>query len=106
MARAAAVLPQIEAGQVYLPQPRWPDGQLRPESAWVDDFIETCAAFPHGTHDDDVDALTQLLVRCQRALGVSSSYIIQRQAEELKNSRDDADVLDEVRYRGYKSYRG
>ena len=25
--------------------------------------METCAAFPKGAHDDDVDALTQLLVR-------------------------------------------
>jgi len=67
MARAAAVQPQVEAGQVLLPSPRWPDGTLRSEHAWVADFIEICALFPKGDHDDDVDALTQLLVYCQKA---------------------------------------
>jgi predicted phage terminase large subunit-like protein len=62
IARAAAVQPQVEAGQVFVPQPRWPDGTPRPDRAWVEDFIETCAMFPKGEHDDDVDALTQLLV--------------------------------------------
>jgi predicted phage terminase large subunit-like protein len=37
VARAAAVSPFIEAGNVYLPHP-----QLMP---WVNDFIEECAAF-------------------------------------------------------------
>jgi predicted phage terminase large subunit-like protein len=62
IARAAAVQPQIEAGQVFLPRPRLPDGRLIPARAWVDDFVDICAAFPKGAHDDDVDALTQLLV--------------------------------------------
>jgi predicted phage terminase large subunit-like protein len=55
MARAAAVSPLIEAGKVYLLHP-----QLAP---WVDDFIEECAAFPNGAHDDQVDAMTQALLR-------------------------------------------
>ena len=38
IARAAAVSPLIEAGNVYLPHP-----QLMP---WVHEFIEECAAFP------------------------------------------------------------
>jgi predicted phage terminase large subunit-like protein len=66
-ARAAAVQPQIEAGQVFLPQPRWPDGTVRPDRAWVDDFMGTCALFPKDAHDDDVDALTQLLVYCRKS---------------------------------------
>jgi hypothetical protein len=32
----------------------------------VDDFIAACAQFPNGAHDGDVDASSQLLVRCQR----------------------------------------
>ena len=55
IARAAAVSPLIEAGNVYLPHP-----QVAP---WVDDFIEECAAFPNGAHDDQVDAMTQALLR-------------------------------------------
>jgi len=30
---------------------------------WVTDFIEECAAFPNGAHDDQVDAMTQALLR-------------------------------------------
>jgi predicted phage terminase large subunit-like protein len=55
VARAAAVSPLIEAGNVYLPHP-----QFMP---WVNDFIEECAAFPNGAHDDQVDAMTQALLR-------------------------------------------
>lgn len=50
-ARAAACSPAVEAHQVLLP-----DG-----ADWLGDFIEECAAFPKGKHDDQVDALTQLL---------------------------------------------
>ncbi len=55
VARAAAVSPLIEAGNVYLPHPDY--------APWVEDFIEECAAFPNGAHDDQVDAMTQLLLR-------------------------------------------
>jgi predicted phage terminase large subunit-like protein len=55
VARAAAVSPLIEAGNVYLPHPLY--------APWVDDFIEECAAFPNGAHDDQVDAMTQALLR-------------------------------------------
>lgn len=52
---AAAVSPLIEAGNVYLPHPLY--------APWVNDFIEECAAFPNGAHDDQVDAMTQALLR-------------------------------------------
>ncbi|MGA2716579.1 MAG: phage terminase large subunit [Bryobacteraceae bacterium] len=55
VARAAAVSPLIEAGNIYLPHPLW--------APWVNDFIEECAAFPNGAHDDQVDAMTQALLR-------------------------------------------
>lgn len=54
-ARAAAVSPAIEAGNVWLPDP-----SIAP---WVGDLIEEAAAFPKGGHDDQVDALTQALHR-------------------------------------------
>lgn len=54
-ARASAVSPLIEAGNVYLPAPG-----LAP---WVTDLVEECAAFPTGAHDDMVDALSQALNR-------------------------------------------
>jgi predicted phage terminase large subunit-like protein len=55
VARAAAVSPLIEAGNVYLPHPQF--------APWVNDLIEECAAFPNGAHDDQVDAMTQALLR-------------------------------------------
>jgi predicted phage terminase large subunit-like protein len=55
VARAAAVSPLIEAGNIFLRHP------LR--APWVNDFIEECAAFPNGAHDDQVDAMTQALLR-------------------------------------------
>jgi predicted phage terminase large subunit-like protein len=55
IARAAAVSPLIEAGNVYLPHPDY--------ALWVNDFVEECAAFPNGAHDDQVDAMTQALLR-------------------------------------------
>jgi predicted phage terminase large subunit-like protein len=53
--RANAASPQIESGNVYLPHP------LR--AHWVEDFIEECAAFPQGRYDDQVDAMSQALLR-------------------------------------------
>jgi predicted phage terminase large subunit-like protein len=65
LARAHAAQPRVEAGSVYLPNPR-PYGTLLPERAWVEDFLYQLTVFPHGAHDDDVDAFTQLLVRWQQ----------------------------------------
>jgi predicted phage terminase large subunit-like protein len=58
VARAHAVSPMIESGNVYLPHPA-----LAP---WVEDFIEETAAFPNGRHDDQVDAMTQALNRLRQ----------------------------------------
>lgn len=54
-ARAAAVSPLVESGNVWLPA-----SEL---AAWSDEVIDECAAFPTGAHDDDVDALSQALNR-------------------------------------------
>lgn len=54
-ARASAVTPLVEAGNVHLPSP-----ELAP---WVGDLIEEAAAFPAGANDDQVDALSQALNR-------------------------------------------
>jgi len=54
VARAQAIAPLVEAGNVYLPHPDF--------APWVNDFIEECAAFPNGAHDDQVDAMTQALL--------------------------------------------
>ena len=33
---------------------------------WIDEFLEECAVFPNGPHDDQVDAMTQALLRLTR----------------------------------------
>lgn len=55
MARVMAASPFVEAGNVYLPHP-----QIMPG---IYDFIGECAAFPNGANDDDVDQMTQALIR-------------------------------------------
>jgi predicted phage terminase large subunit-like protein len=62
-ARAQAASPTVEAGNVWLPNP-YRHGRLVPDRAWVLDFLDQCCAFPRGAHDDDVDAFTQLVIRC------------------------------------------
>lgn len=56
--RFAAVTAMIEAGQVALPQ----------EALWLSEFEREILTFPHGRHDDHVDALSQYLnwIRGQR----------------------------------------
>ena len=55
-ARAHAVSPTIEAGDVWIP-----------DEPWADEFLSECCSFPAGAHDDEVDAMTQALARMQGA---------------------------------------
>lgn len=55
VSRASAVTATIEAGNVHLPDP-----SIAP---WVNDFINECSAFPHGAFDDQVDTMSQALLR-------------------------------------------
>lgn len=56
-ARAHAVSPQVESGNVYLPHPLIAD--------WVDDLMAECGAFPNASDADQVDSLTQALIRLE-----------------------------------------
>jgi predicted phage terminase large subunit-like protein len=58
-ARAAAVEPFVEAGNVYLPSADFIPCVPGYEATSVADFIEEHAVFPNGTHDDQVDTLSQ-----------------------------------------------
>lgn len=53
VAQANAVQPYLEGGNLYLP-----DGV-----PWASEFIEECHTFPNGANDDQVDALTQGVLR-------------------------------------------
>lgn len=54
VARASAISPYIEAGNVYLPPPGTP---------WLEDFLLEVKRFPRGKNDDQVDAMSQALQR-------------------------------------------
>jgi predicted phage terminase large subunit-like protein len=56
-ARANAVAWQVESGNVFLPDPK--------SHPWVRDLIQEATGFPTAAHDDQVDAMTQALVRMQ-----------------------------------------
>lgn len=60
VARANAVAPYIESGNYYLPHPA-----IAP---WVNGFVEECASFPTGRHDDQVDAMSQAGIRLEKLM--------------------------------------
>jgi predicted phage terminase large subunit-like protein len=62
IARAHAVSPMVESGNVYLPHPA--------TAPWVEDFLEKATAFPNGRYDDQVDAMTQALNRLRQNQGM------------------------------------
>jgi predicted phage terminase large subunit-like protein len=74
-ARAAAVTPLVEAGNVWLPSP-----ELAP---WIGDLIEEAAAFPTGAHDDQVDGLSQALNRLILAPLLDGSLVEPDEFDEL-----------------------
>jgi len=47
---------------------------VRRRNGTVRDFVYQLTIFPHGAHDDDVDAFTQLLARWQARRPVRSSW--------------------------------
>lgn len=56
-ARANAVAPSVESGNVYLPHP-----SIAP---WVTEFIDELSSFPLGKNDDQTDGMTQALIKLQ-----------------------------------------
>lgn len=54
-ARVSAISPCIEAGHVYLPS-----FEIAP---WIEEFIDECCKFPKGVHDDEVDAMSQAILK-------------------------------------------
>lgn len=58
-ARLAAVLPEFDAENVWLPDPR--------VAPWVAAYVEELVTFPNAENDDQVDGTTQALLRFRRA---------------------------------------
>jgi predicted phage terminase large subunit-like protein len=62
--RAAAVQPEVESGNVYLP-----DG-----APWLHDFISELGAFPLGKNDDIVDSVSQALTDMHASPDVARAH--------------------------------
>jgi len=82
-ARANAVTPFVEAGNVYLPHP-----DIAP---WVTALIDEAAAFPHGANDDQVDGLSQGLARLL-AGGTHAGMVAESYAHVGEGGHDDDDI--------------
>lgn len=72
-ARTHAVAPIIEAGSAEFPHP-----SIAP---WIVGFIDECTSFPNGVHDDQVDAMSQILRRLFLAAG-GADFMQQLLAEQ------------------------
>lgn len=66
IARASAVAPEMESGNVFLPHPQI--------ATWVNDYINTFAAFPKVANDDEVDATSQALNRMMYNTSTAEDY--------------------------------
>jgi predicted phage terminase large subunit-like protein len=66
--RAAAIQPQVESGNVYLP-----DG-----APWLDDWVTEFGNFPNGAHDDSVDMLSQVLIYLSNSPAVTRAIAMSK----------------------------
>jgi predicted phage terminase large subunit-like protein len=71
LARARAITPQVEAGNIHLPGASSAEGDRYDRDdtpAWVQSLIEEAAAFPSGAFDDGIDAMVQAISRLSESL--------------------------------------
>ena len=64
--RANAVAPYWESGNVYVPHPYW--------QSWVNEYIDQMIAFPNAENDDDVDSMSQALVKLDSGSSLAERY--------------------------------
>lgn len=79
-ARAAAVTPFVQAGNVYLPAPK--------VAPWVNDLVVEAGQFPNGSNDDQIDSLTQAL-NYLAPQGFALLNRLQVSGQELNESREN-----------------
>jgi len=73
IARANAVAPVLESGMVWYPE----------IYEWAQDLVEECAAFPNGSHDDQVDATVMALMRFRQGNFISLEDDDKEEREEF-----------------------
>jgi predicted phage terminase large subunit-like protein len=100
-ARAAAIAPQIEAGNVYIPDPDY-----HPDADWVDDYINEWKHFPNGANDDQVDATTQAIIRVSNSFGGWLSATTSGENEEVEVAAISEELADIFGFQIHGSGRG
>lgn len=75
VARANAVQPLFESGNVYIPDPT--------VAEWVDNYTSELTAFPMGRNDDQVDATSQALIHLHKRRNYLKDAM-----KEVKNQLD------------------
>jgi predicted phage terminase large subunit-like protein len=90
-ARANAVAPQLQAGNVFLPDPY--DAPNRTAYPWciegVEDFVEEVCAFPYGTNDDSVDMMTQALLDIGEKTSWVDEFLGKKEAGQNKITKSE-----------------
>ena len=81
-ARASAVSPFIEAGNVHIPDPAVALFD-------ADELVEQAAAFPNGAHDDIVDATSQALSRLLLRAGQGHAWLAYLKQRATKDATPD-----------------
>ena len=79
VSRAAAISPQVQAGNVFLP-----DGE-----AWLSEYVGQHSAFPNGENDDEVDQTSQILLM----MAESETSFAVRFSKALKEGKLVQDVF-------------
>lgn len=73
--RAQLASPTVEAGRVWLPE----------KSVWLADFLTELSLFPKVKHDDQVDALTQIILHLKNYSKPAMIYSGATQTKPVKN---------------------
>jgi predicted phage terminase large subunit-like protein len=87
LSRVRACAPLLIANNVYLPERQ--DGT---KERWVWDLVTECEAFPKGTHDDQVDALTQAIGFLTPGLYMDARHAAQAAAQDAIPTATPSDM--------------
>lgn len=81
LARLQAILPMLEAGNVYLPA----------NAVWVEEFINECLQFPNGKNDDQVDSMSQALARMLNSYVIPEEVVKKRLPWALETDYEESE---------------
>ena len=84
LTRAAGVTGMVEAGQLHLPE----------KASWLSDFETELMSFPNGRHDDQVDALSQLMGYARQTYTYRHSVGSPPEVPDPYDEEDDDDDYD------------